>query len=59
MLTFVKLRIAFSMSLYIKCVILCLFSALRRGVDAFQMSIILDTVPRYTYYVQADCVVHD
>ena len=41
MLAFVKLVIKFSISMYIMCVILFLFSALSRRVSALQMSIII------------------
>ena len=41
MLAFVKLLITFSISMYIMCVILFLFSALSRRVSALQMSIII------------------
>ena len=37
----VKWRITFSVSMYIMCVLLCLFSALSRGVGALQISIII------------------
>ena len=41
MLAFVKLLITFSISMYIMCVILFLFSALSRRVSALQMYIII------------------
>ena len=41
MLAIVKLLITFSISMYIMCVILFLFSALSRRVSALQMSIII------------------
>ena len=37
----VKLLVAFSISMYIMCVILCLFGALNRKVGALQMSIFI------------------
>ena len=44
MLAFVKLLITFSISMYIMCVILFLFSALSRRVSALQMYIIIRVV---------------
>ena len=38
---FAKLLVIFSISMYIMCVILCLFSALSHRVGAFQISIII------------------
>ena len=41
MLAFVKLQITLSISMYIKCVILCLFSALSSGVGTLRISVII------------------
>ena len=41
MLPFVKLLVTFSISMYIMCVTLCLFSVLSRGVGASHISIII------------------
>ena len=38
---FVKLLVTFSISMYITCVILCLFSSVGRRVGALQISIII------------------
>ena len=52
MLAFAKLLMTFSISMYIMCVILCLFSALSRGVGALQISIIITKMTGYTDAVE-------
>ena len=49
MLAFAKLLMTFSISMYIMCVILCLFSALSR---ALQISIIITKMTGYTDAVE-------
>ena len=62
MLAFAKLLITFSISMYIMCVILCLFSALSRRVRALQISIIITSIiimaVRYHTLLQPTAFVH-